>query len=250
VVDARGWFSSPSPWFEPFGSGESVATKRRFKNLLDVSGLTEQLVAAKPRLATEAEIGRLHTPEYMARMKELSDGYGGEAGEATPFGPGGYEIALLAAGGCIAAVDAVLDGVCKNVYALVRPPGHHAEANRGRGFCMFGNTALAAMHARQTRGLARVAVVDWDVHHGNGTQAAFYNDPSVLTISLHQDTPTRSNRENRGDRNRQRRRLQHQSCRRCRVPGPAATSRVRAYRRAGPALVPAGTDPDRLRSGR
>jgi len=82
----------------------------------------------------------------------------------------------------------VLDGNCRNAYALVRPPGHHAEANRGRGYCMFGNTALAAMHARQARGLARVAIVDWDVHHGNGTQAAFYSDPSVLTISLHQDT--------------------------------------------------------------
>jgi acetoin utilization deacetylase AcuC-like enzyme len=192
--DSRGYMSGLQPWFEPIESGESVATKRRFKNLLDVSGLTEQLVAIKPRMATEDEIARLHTREYMARMKELSDAFGGDAGEGTPFGSGGYEIALLATGGCIAAVDAVLDGQCANAYALVRPPGHHAEAGRGRGYCMFGNTALAAMHARQARGLARVATVDWDVHHGNGTQDAFYNDPSVLTISLHQDRlyPTNS----------------------------------------------------------
>lgn len=185
--DSRSLPSSPARWIEPLESYESVATKRRFKNLLDVSGLTEQLVQINARMATEDEIARFHTRAYMARMKELSDIAGGIAGEGTAFGPGGYEIAKLATGGCIAAVDAVLDGVCANAYALVRPPGHHAEADRGRGFCMFGNTALAAMHARQARGLARVAVVDWDVHHGNGTQAAFYADPSVLTISLHQD---------------------------------------------------------------
>jgi acetoin utilization deacetylase AcuC-like enzyme len=88
----------------------------------------------------------------------------------------------------MAAVDAVLDGTVRNAYALVRPPGHHAVADMGMGFCLFGNVALAAMHARQARGLERVAVVDWDVHHGNGTQAAFYEDPSVLTISVHQDS--------------------------------------------------------------
>jgi acetoin utilization deacetylase AcuC-like enzyme len=74
-----------------------------------------------------------------------------------------------------------------NAYALVRPPGHHAERDRGRGFCIFGNVALAAMHAREARGLSRVAIVDWDVHHGNGTEHAFYSDPTVLTISIHQD---------------------------------------------------------------
>ena len=74
-----------------------------------------------------------------------------------------------------------------NAYALVRPPGHHAERDTGRGFCIFANVAIAATHARQVRGLERVAVVDWDVHHGNGTEHAFYDDPSVLTISIHQD---------------------------------------------------------------
>ena len=85
------------------------------------------------------------------------------------------------------AVDAVLDGKVDNAYALVRPPGHHAERDLGRGFCIFANTALAAAHARQARGLERVAIVDWDVHHGNGTEHAFYEDPTVLTISIHQD---------------------------------------------------------------
>ena len=81
----------------------------------------------------------------------------------------------------------MLRGDVDNVYALVRPPGHHAERDRGRGFCIFGNPALAAMHAREQRDVARVAIVDWDVHHGNGTEHAFYGDPTVLTISLHQD---------------------------------------------------------------
>ena len=81
----------------------------------------------------------------------------------------------------------MLDGEVDNVYALVRPPGHHALAGEGMGFCLFGNVSVAAHHLRQARGLARVAIVDWDVHHGNGTQSAFYDDPSVLTISLHQD---------------------------------------------------------------
>ena len=90
-------------------------------------------------------------------------------------------------GGVIEAVDAVLGGKVDNAYALVRPPGHHAERDTGRGFCIFGNVALAAMHALEARDIPRIAVVDWDVHHGNGTQAAFYGDPRALTISIHQD---------------------------------------------------------------
>jgi acetoin utilization deacetylase AcuC-like enzyme len=172
---------------QPLGHVESAEGKRRIRNLLEVSGLMDHLVQLRPRPATEAEILRLHTTEYVERIKKMSSEMGGEAGEETPFGRGSYEIALLAAGGCITAVDAVLDGKVDNAYALVRPPGHHAERDQGRGFCIFGNIALAAMHARQARGLSRVAIVDWDVHHGNGTEHAFYADPTVLTISVHQD---------------------------------------------------------------
>ena len=172
---------------EPETHAENPATKRRFRNLLEVSGLLDQLVHIKPRAATEEEILRFHTKAYLERIKALSAENGGDAGELTPFGPGGYEIALLAAGGVITAIDAVLDGRVSNVYALTRPPGHHAEADQGRGFCIFGNAAIGAMHAREARGLERVAVVDWDVHHGNGTQKAFWTDPAVLTISSHQD---------------------------------------------------------------
>ncbi|MFN8186397.1 MAG: class II histone deacetylase [Gaiellales bacterium] len=175
-------------WLEPGEHSENPGTKRRFKNLMDLGGLTEHLVAIAPREATEDEVLRVHTREHLERIRALSADNGGDAGDGgTPFGPGSFEIALLSAGGVIAAVDAVLDGTVSNAYALVRPPGHHALADMGMGFCIFGNCAIAARHAREARGVDRVAIVDWDVHHGNGTQAAFYGDPTVLTISLHQD---------------------------------------------------------------
>jgi acetoin utilization deacetylase AcuC-like enzyme len=181
------WVTPAGLTVEPLRHIESPEGKRRIRNLVEVSGLMEHLVQLKPRAATEDEILKLHTREYVDRIKRESSAVGGDAGDFTPFGPGSYEIALLAAGGCITAVDAVLDGTVDNAYALVRPPGHHAERETGRGFCIFANTALAAVHAREVRGLSRVAVVDWDVHHGNGTEHAFYDDPTVLTISIHQD---------------------------------------------------------------
>ena len=181
------WVTPASLTVEPLRHIENADGKRRIRNLVEVSGLIDHLVQLKPRAATEAEILRLHTPEYVERIKKASADMGGDAGDLTPFGPGSYDIALLAAGGCMTAVDAVLDRKVDNAYALVRPPGHHAERETGRGFCIFANTALAAVHAREARGLSRVAIVDWDVHHGNGTEHAFYADPSVLTISIHQD---------------------------------------------------------------
>jgi acetoin utilization deacetylase AcuC-like enzyme len=183
---AAGFMPAGGP-IEPEPHAESPATKRRFRNLLEVSGLLAELVQIAPRPATEDELLRCHTREYVDRIKVLSAENGGDAGELTPFGPGSYEIAALAAGGVITAIDAVLDGTVDNTYALVRPPGHHAEPDLGRGFCIFANAAIGAAHARESRGLGRVAVVDWDVHHGNGTQKIFYDDPTVLTISSHQD---------------------------------------------------------------
>lgn len=172
---------------EPEMHGESPATKRRLRNLLEVTGLLDELVALRPRPATEEELLRLHTRDYVDAIKAMSAAGGGDGGDFAPFGPGGYEIAALSAGGVLTAVDAVMGGTVGQAYALVRPPGHHAERDLGRGFCLFGNAALAALHARAAHGLERVAIIDWDVHHGNGTEHAFYDDPGVLTISLHQD---------------------------------------------------------------
>ena len=173
-------------WIEPDVHVENPATKRRLKNLLDASGLTARLAPIAPRPATAEELCRVHDPAYVDRIRELSAASGGDAGLLTPFGPGSYEIACLAAGGVIAAVDAVIDGVVDNAYALVRPPGHHALRDMGMGFCIFGNVAIAVKHAHAARGVRRTAIVDWDVHHGNGTQSAFLDDPDVLAISLHE----------------------------------------------------------------
>ena len=187
--DARGLTDSLShaSLFEPEPSLESGETKRRLRNLVDASGLLAQLTEVPARSASEAELCRIHAPEYVARIRSESADRGGDAGGSTPFGRWTYEIAALAAGGCLAAVDAVMAGEVDNAYALVRPPGHHAGPGGGGGYCVFSNVALAALALRRDHGLARVAIVDWDVHHGNGTQASFWTDPDVLTISLHQE---------------------------------------------------------------
>jgi acetoin utilization deacetylase AcuC-like enzyme len=146
-------------------------------HLWRASGLLDQLKPIAPRPATVAEVLRVHTADYHQRIADLSAAGGGDAGGLTPFGLGSYEIALLAAGGCIAAVDAVLDGVVDNVYALIRPPGHHAIAGMGMGFCLFNNVAITVKHLREVRGVARVAMVDWGVHHGNASRPCSTTTP-------------------------------------------------------------------------
>ncbi len=137
--------------------------------------------------ATREDLLRVHPASYLETFKAASDAGGGELGRRTPFGPGGYELAALSAGLSIAALEAVLRGDLRNAYALSRPPGHHCLPDYPNGFCLFANLALAIQSAR-AKGLAeRVVVLDWDVHHGNGTEAIFYEDPDVLTISIHQE---------------------------------------------------------------
>ncbi len=191
----------PGLTVQPGEHAENPETKRRFKNLIEVSGLVEHLKLLKPRPATEDELARCHGRAHIANIRSISDAGYGDASQLTPLGKGSYEIAALAAGGAIIAAEAVVTGAVKNAYALVRPPGHHASVNTGMGFCLFGNAAVAIRHVQQVHGVRRVAMVDWDVHHGNGTQAIFYEDPSVLTISLHQDNlfpPNSGSRDQRG----------------------------------------------------
>ncbi len=174
-------------WIEPMEHIEAPPAKRRFANLVAVSGLLEQLVPLVPVAATEAQIEAVHTSAHRRRIEaEAATGRGDAGDGSSPFGAESYRIALLASGGVATAVDAVLDGAVDNAYALVRPPGHHAMRANGWGFCIFNNVAVAAAHAR-ARGVDRVAIVDLDVHHGNGTEEIFGADPSVLTISIHQD---------------------------------------------------------------
>ena len=169
---------------QPGAHIESPETKRRLRSLLEASGIVKRLVAIEAR---EEEILRVHSREYLERVRAHDDDLAWESGSGAVMGRGSFRIARLAAGACIEAVEAVLDGTVRNAYALVRPPGHHALRDQGMGFCILANAAIAGMHALEVRGLRRIAFVDWDVHHGNGTQAAFYADPRALTISLHQD---------------------------------------------------------------
>jgi acetoin utilization deacetylase AcuC-like enzyme len=178
---------APGLTIQPGEHAENPETKRRFRNLVEVSGLIDHLVPLKPRYATEDELARFHDRDYIARIKQLSAENGGDASVLTPFGRGSFEIGQLSAGGAMTAFDAVLEGKVKNAYALIRPPGHHAIREYGMGFCLFANAVIAILHAKEAHKLGRVATVDWDVHHGNGTQAAFYDRGDVLTISLHQD---------------------------------------------------------------
>ena len=172
---------------QPLEAWDSPEGKRRMLNLLDTSGLLAQLTAIPPWTASEEQLARFHDPAYVARVKELSNRDGGYVGEQAWVGSASFDILRLAAGGCMTAVDGVLAGDVDNAFAFVRPAGHHAEKDRGRGFCIFANTALAVLDGMANHGLQRAAVVDWDVHHGNGTQAAFYESADVLTISIHQD---------------------------------------------------------------
>lgn len=169
------------------GLPESPESKRRLVNLLRVTGLIDDMAAQSAPEATREDLQRVHTAAYLDSFKAASDAGGGELGRRTPFGPGGYEIAALSAGLARGALFSVLEGRAENAYALSRPPGHHCLPDWPNGFCLLNNIGVA-IRAAQAAGLARrIAVVDWDVHHGNGTEAVFWTDPDVLTISLHEE---------------------------------------------------------------
>jgi acetoin utilization deacetylase AcuC-like enzyme len=152
------------------------------------SGVLRSVTEVAPRFATEAELRLAHTEGHVRRILDATaTGEQREVGDDAWTGPGTHDAMLLAAGGLLTAVEQVLDGTVDNAFALLRPPGHHAERDAAMGFCLVNNIAIAARWAQRERGIERVAIVDWDVHHGNGTEEIFSDDASVLTISLHQD---------------------------------------------------------------
>jgi acetoin utilization deacetylase AcuC-like enzyme len=165
---------------------ETAEPRRRTRDLLNAVGFLDVAHRRRAEPVSRADLLRVHSEDYIDLVLHLNE-TGGWAGEYTPFGPGGFDVACLSAGGVHAALDDVVRGHCRTAFALVRPPGHHAERDRGRGYCIFANVAVAIEKIRADHGDMRVAVIDWDVHHGNGTQSIYYDDPNTLTISLHQD---------------------------------------------------------------
>jgi acetoin utilization deacetylase AcuC-like enzyme len=149
------------------------------------AGFVERGAQLPVRRVKEEEIGLVHTAGYLTDVTRVVPGHSGYLDEDTFFSPGSWDAALAAAGVAVDLTRASLDGQHARGFGVVRPPGHHAEPDRAMGFCILNNVAIAAADAR-ARGAARVAIVDWDVHHGNGTQAAFWRDPSVLYVSTHQ----------------------------------------------------------------
>jgi acetoin utilization deacetylase AcuC-like enzyme/formylglycine-generating enzyme required for sulfatase activity len=154
---------------------------------LEKTGLLDRTVRLKPAPAEEKWLTAVHAPEYVEHVRRSCQG-GARFLDSmdTPVSKDSFAAAETAAGGVLAAVDAVVEGKVRNAFCAVRPPGHHATRNRAMGFCLLNNVAIAARYAQQKHKLAKVLIVDWDVHHGNGTQAAFDDDPTVFYFSIHQ----------------------------------------------------------------
>lgn len=169
------------------GLPEAPETKRRLKNLLDVTGLASEMSLMSALPASREDLLRVHPASYLDAFKSMSDNGGGELGLRTPFGPGAFEIASLSAGLVCQALEIVLKDQARNAYALSRPPGHHCLPDYPNGFCLLANIAIAIERAKALGLAQRFAVVDWDVHHGNGTEAIFLERDDVLSISIHQD---------------------------------------------------------------
>jgi acetoin utilization deacetylase AcuC-like enzyme len=169
------------------GHPESPDRLKAIMQQLERSGTAAKLMKVEPRMAEEEWITQIHSPSYVAALNTHQPTSGRVALDAdTSMSPGSLPAAYLAAGGALAAVDAIMREEVEHVFCAVRPPGHHAETARAMGFCLFNNVAIAARYIQQKHRMTRVLIVDWDVHHGNGTQHSFERDPSILFFSTHQ----------------------------------------------------------------
>ena len=177
------------PIYLEHDTGAHVENSQRLVSImshLEETGMKERLISFSPRLASIEEVEMVHAPEYVFRIKGMAENGGGWLDPDTVMCPRSYEVALYAVGGVLSAVEKVMAGEVDSAFALVRPPGHHAICNRAMGFCIFNNVAIAAKFALANFNIERILIVDFDVHHGNGTQEAFYGDPKVLYFSTHQ----------------------------------------------------------------
>ncbi|MER7674320.1 class II histone deacetylase [Kitasatospora sp. NPDC096128] len=201
-VHELGWYShelcfwhdpGPGAGYLPVGPGIEPLRQfavdpdlRRAEGLVRAAGVLERFTAVTPAPASDEDLLLVHTPEHLERVEAASAAGAGDAGVYAPVNYHSARAARLAAGACAQAVTAVLDGRFGRAYCLVRPPGHHAEPDRAMALCLYNNLAVAARTALR-HGARRVLVLDWDVHHGNGLQRVFYQDPDVLYVSVHQD---------------------------------------------------------------
>jgi acetoin utilization deacetylase AcuC-like enzyme len=168
------------------GHPENFRRLQAIYKALDKDDHRGRFVRIEPRAATPPELELVHSPDYVVRIAATESKPYTALTADTHASAGSYKAAALAAGGLLEAVERVVSGRLQNAFALIRPPGHHAEKSRAMGFCLFNNIALAACFARRIMGLQRILIFDWDVHHGNGTQHIFEDDPAVLFFSIHQ----------------------------------------------------------------
>lgn len=171
------------------GHPESPERLRSILKQLETSDLRRHLTAKNPRSIDRNLLLRLHEPRYLAELEAFcaNAGSGRRLDEDTIASPGSWAAALKAAGAAVDMTEALLSDRCDTAFSLARPPGHHAMPQHSMGFCLFNNVALAALYALERVGLKRVAILDWDAHHGNGTEHMFYRDPRVFFVSWHQD---------------------------------------------------------------
>ncbi len=177
------------PIYLKHDTGQHVENAKRLEAIishLEQTQLKQQLTHIKPRPATTEEISLVHQEQHISHIQDVAQRGGGWLDADTVMSPDSYEVAIYAAGGAIRATEAVMNGEVDSAFALVRPPGHHATPQQAMGFCLFNNLAIATKYALTKYDLKRILIIDFDVHHGNGTQEVFYDNPQVLYISTHQ----------------------------------------------------------------
>lgn len=193
-----------------WGHPECPARYSAISHALSISGLNNLDNILKPRPATKEELLLCHTPDYLEIVKDdfkkvealgILDGQYCLSTGDVQICPASLDVALMAVGSVLVGIEAVMEGKADNVFSLMRPPGHHACRNRGMGFCLFNNVAIGARYAQKKYGIKKILIVDWDVHHGNGTQDIFDDDPTVFYFSTHQELiyPGTGAAEDRGD---------------------------------------------------
>ncbi|MBA7641136.1 Histone deacetylase-like amidohydrolase [subsurface metagenome] len=177
------------PIYLQHDTGQHVENASRLEAIishLEQTRLIRQLTLVKPRAATIEELTLVHSEQHVSHIQEMVQKGGGWLDPDTVVSASSYQAAIYAAGGVIEAGEMVMQGGVDSAFALVRPPGHHATANRAMGFCLFNNVAITAEYVLSRYNLERIAIIDFDVHHGNGTQEIFYDNPRVLYLSTHQ----------------------------------------------------------------